>query len=121
MEETQVAQLPAESLKKFNWGAFLLNWIWGLGNKTYLPLIVLPIAFVPVLGPLVNLGLAIWFGFKGNEWAWQNKQWQSIEHFEDVQKKWAIAAVIILVVSFVLGLLMGILGGIAAVMSGGVQ
>ena len=108
MEETQVAQLPVETLKKFNWGAFLLNWIWGLGNKTYLPLIVLPIAFIP-------------FGSKGNEWAWQNKQWMSVEHFDDVQKKWALAAVIVLVASFVLGLLIGILGGVAAVMSGGVQ
>ena len=45
----------------------------------------------------------------------------NVEHFDDVQKKWALAAVIVLVASFVLGLLIGILGGVAAVMSGGVQ
>lgn len=120
MEETQVLQLPAETLKKFNWGALLLNWIWGLGNKTYLPLIILPIAFIPILGPLANLGLAIWFGFKGNEWAWQNKQWQSVEHFDDVQKKWAIAGAIIWAISLVLTIFSWILLG-AAYFMGGVQ
>ena len=23
-----------KELKRFNWGAILLNWIWGIGNKT---------------------------------------------------------------------------------------
>ena len=26
--------------KKFNWGAFLLSWIWGLGNRTYITLLM---------------------------------------------------------------------------------
>lgn len=28
-------------------------------------------------------------GFKGNEWAWRNKEWQSVEQFHSVQRKWA--------------------------------
>ena len=29
-------QPPAEVLTGFNWGAFLLNWIWGCGNNTFI-------------------------------------------------------------------------------------
>lgn len=80
--------------KKFNWGAFLLNWIWGLGNRTYITLILFLLGFIPFLGIVAIFGCQIWFGIKGNEWAWQNKRWNSIEHFHEVQKKWAIAGII---------------------------
>ena len=84
--------------KKFNWGAFFLSWIWGLGNRSYITLIIFPIAIlgiIPVLGIIVQFGVMIWFGINGNKWAWQNKRWNSIEEFHSVQKKWAIAAAII--------------------------
>lgn len=87
--------VPDEVAKKFNWGAFFLSWIWGLGNATYLPLIILAVAFIPFIGGLGCLGLAIWFGIKGNEWAWQNKQFPSVEAFHEYQKKWAIAGIIV--------------------------
>ena len=32
--------IPAE-IKRWNWGAFLLNWIWGIGNQTYISLLAL--------------------------------------------------------------------------------
>ena len=32
---------------------------------------------------------------KGRQYAWQNKRWSSVEHFNSVQKKWSIAGVII--------------------------
>ena len=91
--------------KKFNWGAFMLNWIWGLGNKTFITLIIFPVslaAYIPFVGWLITLGCSIWFGIKGNEWAWQNKRWQSIEHFHSVQKKWAIGGVIAFFVQILL-------------------
>lgn len=99
------AIVPAEIAKRFNWGAFLLSWIWGLGNKTYITLLIFLasiFAFIPFIGGLVPLGCAIWFGVKGNEWAWQNKKWDNIEHFNSVQKTWAIVGVILAVVSFVI-------------------
>lgn len=74
------ATLPA-GIDKWNWGAFLLNWIWGLGNRTYISLLM----FVP----LVNFIMAFALGLKGSAWAWRNKQWDSVEHFRAVQKKWA--------------------------------
>ncbi|HUV01032.1 MAG TPA: hypothetical protein VMW32_08725 [Bacteroidales bacterium] len=74
------AAVPPE-IDRWNWGAFLLNWIWGLGNKTYIALL----CFIP----LVNIVMVFVLGAKGSEWAWKNKHWDSIEHFKRVQKKWA--------------------------------
>ena len=53
--------------------------------------------------PLVGYVMPIILGFKGNEWAWQNKRWKSIDHFKNAQKRWAIwgsCIVILLFVSF---------------------
>lgn len=87
-------ELPALH-KRFNWGAFWLNWIWGIGNNTWITLllgwIVIPICMIiPLVGPFIGLGICIWMGIKGNEWAWKNKYWESLEHFENVQRNWAI-------------------------------
>ena len=27
-------------------------------------------------------------GFKGNEWAWQNRRWDNVQQFKDVQRIW---------------------------------
>ena len=98
--------------KKFNWGAFLLSWIWGLGNRTYITLLIFVgavLSIVPILGFVAQLGLCIWFGIKGNTWAWQNKKWQSIEHFHEVQKKWAVAGVIVAILGIVISTLISML------------
>ncbi|MEZ5758846.1 MAG: cytochrome c oxidase assembly factor Coa1 family protein [Emcibacteraceae bacterium] len=83
--------LPPE-LKDWNWGAFCLNWVWGIGNSTYIALLM----FIP----FVNLIMIFILGAKGNEWAWQNRTWRDFEHFKTVQKKWRNAALIIFVVVF---------------------
>lgn len=95
--------------KRFNWGAFLLSWIWGLGNRTYITLVIFPaflLCLIPILGPLAHLCIYIWFGIKGNTWAWQNKRWQSVEEFHRVQKKWAIAGVIVILLSLIAGIIL---------------
>ena len=92
--------------KEFNWGACCLSWIWGLGNNTYLPLIILVTYIIPWVGSIASIGLAIWFGIKGNTWAWQNKRWESIEHFHAVQKKWAIAGIICASIGVLLAILL---------------
>ncbi len=79
-EETFV---PLEILH-WNWGAFLLTWIWGLGNKVYISLL----SFIPVIGMFIPFLL----GWKGNEWAWKKKKWENVEHFKKVQKKWFIGS-----------------------------
>ena len=69
--------VPPE-VKGWNWGAFLLNWIWGIGNSTYIALLM----FVP----LVNIFMFFILGVKGNEWAWKNRTWRDVEHFKQTQK-----------------------------------
>jgi len=72
--------IPPE-IKKWNWGAFFLCWIWGLGNNVFIALL----ALIPGL----NLIMSIILGIKGNEWAWQNKYWDSIDDFKRIQRRWA--------------------------------
>ncbi len=96
-------------IKKWSWGAFALTWIWGLANKTYITLIILipgvsfatlfvlaimgisspfrGYAFFPLFLAIVVMAFII--GIKGSKWAWQSKRWDSINHFEAVQKKWS--------------------------------
>ena len=78
-------QLLPAGVVGWSWGAFLLNWIWAIGNRTWLGLL----ALIPVVGII----MAVILGFKGREWAWKSKQWESVEHFNRVQKKWSQWAV----------------------------
>lgn len=89
------AVIPAE-IKKWNWGAFFLSWIWGLGNNVFIALLSLI--------PGLNLIMSIVLGIKGNEWAWQNKQWNSIEDFLRIQKRWAWWGLSILIIIGLLGI-----------------
>ncbi|WP_211232031.1 pilin [Pseudoduganella violaceinigra] len=68
----------------WSWGAFFFSWIWAIGNRTWIGLL----ALFPYLGFI----MAIVLGVKGREWAWQNKRWDSIEHFNRVQRLWSIWA-----------------------------
>ena len=81
---TNSEQLP-EELRCFNWGAFLLNWIWGIMHKKYITLLYFAACIVPIVGPLL---ISIWFGVKGNEWAWKSQNWESIIAFNESQQKW---------------------------------
>ena len=87
MSDARLSNVPAEippELDRWNWGAFLLNWIWGLGNDTFIALLTL----VPGLGFIMMIVL----GLRGNRWAWRNGRWDSVEHFRRVQRRWAIWA-----------------------------
>ncbi len=81
-----LAVVPPE-IDRWNWGAFLLNWIWGLFNQVFIALLM----FVP----FVNIVMMFVLGAKGSAWAWRNKRWESVEHFKRVQRAWAIAGVIV--------------------------
>lgn len=81
--------VPPQGIKGWSWGAFLLNWIWSGFNRTYVGLLTL----VPYVGFLMS----IYLGIKGRELAWQNKRWDSVEHFNSVQRRWSIAGLIVVV------------------------
>lgn len=84
--DTDPQAIPPE-VDRWNWGAFLLNWIWGIGNNTFIALLV----FVPFVGLIMPFVL----GAKGSRWAWRNGRWDSVAHFQRVQRKWAIWGVVI--------------------------
>lgn len=85
-----------DEVKGWSWGAFLLTWIWGIGNKTWFSLLT----FIPYVGFI----FAIILGFKGREMAWRNKRWDSVEHFQEVQKKWSFWGVLIVGGFLILGI-----------------
>jgi len=130
--------LPQE-VKHFNWGGFFLTWIWGVFNASYLTFISLAFGivtwvigivlwFVSLMGMASNdfsgftiyciysvlvfiggIALRVWFGVRGNQWAWQNKKWNSTEHFNRVQKQWVLGTIIAAVImSFVMFAYIGV-------------
>ncbi len=89
--QRRLSTIP-EEVKGWNWGAFLLNWIWGVGNNVWIALL----AFIP----FVSFIMGIVLGIKGNEWAWRNKKWDSIEHFKKTQRTWGIVGIVLIVFPF---------------------
>lgn len=87
-----------QNIKQWNWGAFWLSWIWGIGNKSFNTFF----ALIPYFG-------FIWMfvcGAKGNEWAWENKKWASVENYNNTQRKWAIIGNSLAVLSIILALIL---------------
>lgn len=72
-------EVPQE-IKHWNWGAFMFNIYWGIGNKSYLPLLCLI--------PIFNIVWIFVCGAKGNQWAWQNNDYKDTETFQAVQSTW---------------------------------
>ncbi len=95
--------IPPE-LKRWNWGAFFLNWIWGLGNSTYIALLM----FVPV----INMVMPFVLGARGNEWAWRNRVWASEAEFVRTQRNWARAGLAVFVL--MLGIFVALVTGLPA-------
>lgn len=102
---TRALNEPAEippHLNRWNWGAFLLNWIWGIGNSTFIALLCLI--------PLVNIVMIFVLGARGSRWAWRNRAWRDEEHFRRSQRAWAIAGVIVwaVMLAFIASLVVGV-------------
>ena len=126
------AIVPKSVANRFNWGAFGFGWIWGIFNKTWITFIYLVINviiiislysnlnmqiswFIIIVCAFLSLAMLIWFGVKGNTWAWQNKRWKNIEHFHKIQRRWAIALLILYLPSilmFILIIIMTLLGAL---------
>lgn len=104
MENTNINysnQEVPQSIKKWNWGAFMYNIFWGIGNKCYLPLLCLV--------PLLNIVWVFVCGAKGNQWAWEAGDYSTPEEFLKVQATWSRAGLasfiivcVVLVLEFIL-------------------
>ena len=93
------ASVLPDELKGWNWGAFFLSWIWGIGNNVWIALIAFILSWI----------WSIVLGIKGNEWAWQHKKWDSIDHFKSTQRKWKRWGVGLFIVGIVLGIIYAII------------
>ncbi len=78
-----------DGVKGWCWGAFTLGFVWAIAHKVWLGLLTLV--------PIVNIVMIFVLGFKGREWAWKAKQWDSVEQFNRVQKRWSQVGVTLLV------------------------
>ena len=125
-EQGNATSIP-DGVRGWNWGAFLMGVIWAIGNKVWsmvvlwVGLFIADYAFLIYTGDnmsgtvdtifLVIFGvLSIVLGMKGNEWAWHDKKWDSVEHFKRTQSSWAKWGVIITVASLIIGLVLRLTG-----------
>lgn len=102
---------------KWNWGAMMFTWIWGIANGTYMPFL----AFIPFL----NMFWWIVCGIKGSEWAKASGMWKTNEEFEAVQKSWnragkiafwvSLIFIVLFVVIFVGAFMIGLFGGLLSI------
>lgn len=73
------------TVNEFNWGAFFGTWIWGICNKSYKTLWMIPLSITPLGGYF-----ALVCGLKGNKWAIKNKDWNNNKEFKDSQETQSI-------------------------------
>lgn len=93
-------ELSEKELKRFNWGALLLGWIWGIFNRSWITLIQLPLSYIPKVGWVFGGICALIFGIKGNSWAYNNKKFEDLEEFNSYQKKFIYAGIVFLFITF---------------------
>ena len=91
------AALVPKEIQHWNWGAFLLTWIWGLFHHVWWSLLV----FIPYAGFIV----AIILGVRGSESAWRAQRYNSINEFKTRERKWTIAGIILVVIISILSIL----------------
>ena len=80
-------------LKRWSWGAFGFNALWGIAHKCYWPLLCC-IPFFGVLWMFVC-------GFKGNEWAYERGEYDSIQDFENKEFGWEVAGIVMTILTLI--------------------
>ena len=100
-------------INKFNWGALIFGWLWGICNGVNWALITILLGGLaelfqnysadpfletglPLILSLSTLAINIFLGIRGNKLAWKSKKFASAEAFDRAQAKWRNAAFIVL-------------------------
>lgn len=83
-------EAPENISKPFNWGACLLNCLWGVRYKKWVLLLIPAFFFIPY-SFIVSIALAIWAGIKGNQWAWEEIEYRDEADFTKAQQSWVKA------------------------------
>jgi len=79
--------VPHEVLKKINWGALMLSWIWAIWNA-------------PMKERLLSFFIPFYFvllALKGNQVTLAYRKYDSLDHFLAVQKAWTKWGLIVVV------------------------
>lgn len=83
---TQGPVPPEVMAMRWSWGGFFWNWLWMCNNGLAGTKILLLLScFVPY----VNVISVIYLGISGNQLAWQNRHFDSVDHFKRVQGIWS--------------------------------
>lgn len=92
---SQIVYEPTlEDLKRWNWGAFFLSWIWCIRNNINKWLTA--ICFILWLFPIANLIISLMLGYMGTKLAWENGKWKDWVHFQTVHREWNLFGLIYL-------------------------
>lgn len=117
------------ALKRWNWGAFLLGWIWAAFHRCYWPMILLVLSLLNIfisvasvaagsvgnlLISLAGLGINIYLGINGSRIAWEAGCFNDLQHFRTKERAWRNAAFIVVGVSILLFLLLILISVAAA-------
>ncbi|MBP3821445.1 hypothetical protein J6G99_07375 [bacterium] len=89
---------------KFNWGAFLGTWIWGIFNRSYKTLFMIPLFFT-----MGSFYFSLICGLKGNEWSYKNNPKENIEKFHKNQSNQAICWIVLLPIISILSIALSFL------------
>jgi hypothetical protein len=100
------------NIQKWNWGAFMFSWIYGLSNRTtdacwLFTFFIDAISSIILMDTLLFDGqiyhlllpflmLHCFWGMNGNKVAWLSKRWTDEEYFRKIQNKWNIAGILTL-------------------------
>lgn len=96
--------VPIEVSSKFNWGACLLSTPWCIRYGVWRILGISIVAFIislflSIINPwffvLSIVTTSIYYGIKGNAWAWKNGNFTSAKKFLHAQKIWGIVGLIV--------------------------
>ena len=90
-------EAPKNEVVKFNWGAFWGTWIWGLLNKTFVTLWMLPLLFTAGWAPFMLI-----CGLRGNEWAYKKnaEKYTDVTSFHKIQLKQSILLFVLVPIIF---------------------
>lgn len=92
-------------LKHWNWGAFALPGIWHIFNRAWYAMILQVLVFASPIAQLsvklvLDLAIMTYMGWQGNRITWDcAKKRMSAEDFDERQRIWNKAGIIVTVVS----------------------
>ena len=90
-----------QALSRWNWGAFLCGWIWAVWHKCWWPLAVILVSWIPYVGIVVSLGVAVYLGLNGSRIAWRSGKYDDFDAFRKAQRTWTIVGIVL----FILGII----------------